>query len=191
MKNKRLVAAYCVAMLFLGYSILYYTQHAANSDSSYKPRNTLRTSNVYFSKQIIKEKRHMHKEKSPMEGATRKVSFGAKNSTALVFKNLCIERQEDKTTILTVYSNTSNSSQQNSTSIQLYGFNIQFLSSSVPQDHVILTNHTAYFVESFCLGNMHHFFNDFAFTFFALLQHFSKLNRTTNRQVCLFFAAIS
>ena len=172
MKQKEIALALFISLTFLAFSIMFYTGKEEGVYFSCRP-------NISVPITILPEKQHSeHLTESDSLSAkdSKVIIFGAKNDTATVLENVCVHRLVDNTTFLTVY----NARKTYSTS--LYGFNIQFVASrNIPEDSVMLTNQTAYFMESFGSGNLHHFFNDLTFTLFALLQHFNGLHGTQNR----------
>ncbi len=149
-------------MTLLGLIIFYYILKFQNYHNvSYKHKHKLELTGIV--------------ENNPQE-----VIFGAKNDSALVIKNLCIHRVADNETILTVYN------AQNSYSTEIFQVKVQFYPSGIPRNFTVLARQTIYILESCFVGNLHHFFNDMTFTFFALLQHLNGLHDEKNRQVKVF-----
>ncbi len=95
------------------------------------------------------------------ENNLQKVIFGAKNDPAIAFKDLCIHREADNMTILTVYN------AQSSYSTEIFRVKIKFYPSGIPRNFTVLARQTIYILESCFVGNLHHFFNDMALSFFA------------------------
>ena len=94
------------------------------------------------------------------------ITFGNKNDTALRVKNLCIHQLADKTSYLSVYNS------KMSYSKEIYGFNVQFVASDIPQDSQKMSKQTAFLTTlTTDSNNLYHMINDVGITLFSLLQY--------------------
>ncbi len=169
MKQKEITLALMFSLTFLGFTILYFS---------------MKGNGIYFSCEPVlsvpidySNMDHNLNNKDDISGNYPKtITFGAKNDSAILLNNVCIHRLQDNTTYLSVYN------AWKTYSTILAGFKVHFIATrSMPQDSVMMPNQKAYFMETYGSGNLHHFFNDFTFTLFALVRHFHGLKGVKNR----------